>query len=54
MLILHRQFNIKEKYGSNKSIKSEYENIPIPKKSNHFLTYWNNQDEDESLIYKHF
>lgn len=40
VLILHRQFNLKEKYGSNKSIKEEYENIPIPKKSNHFLTFW--------------
>lgn len=53
MLILHRQFSLKEKYGSNKSVKEEYENIPIPKKSNHFLTFWED-DEDEAMLYKHF
>lgn len=53
VLILHRQFSPKEKYGSNKALRQEYESIPIPKKTNHFLAYWED-DEDEALLYKHF
>lgn len=53
VLILHRQFSLREKYGSNRSLKEEYESLPIPKKSNHFLTFWED-DEDEALLYRHF
>ena len=43
VLILHRQFSPKELYGSNKHVVDETAPIPIPKKTNHFLTYWNEE-----------
>jgi len=46
VFILHRQFNSKEKYGSNKVVKEEEINMPIPKKTSHFLTYWNDEQTD--------
>lgn len=53
VLILHRQFNPKERYGSNRAPRIEYDALPIPKKTNHFLTYW--QDEqDEASLYRYF
>jgi hypothetical protein len=45
VLILHRQFNPKEKYGTNKAPSIDYEPLPLPKKTNHFLTYW--QDDQD-------
>ena len=51
---MHRQFKTTEKYGSNKEVKQEYENIPIPKKTPHFLSFWNDKETDEELTYKHF
>jgi hypothetical protein len=54
VLILHRQFKSTEKYGSNKELKQEYDSIPIPKKTPHFLIFWNEADADEANLYRHF
>lgn len=54
VLILHRLFKPTQKYGVNKAIDKQYQNIPIPKKSSYFLSFWNDDESDESLLYRHF
>ena len=51
VLILHRQFNPKQAYGSNKKRNDQTQDIPIPKKTTEFKTYWDEQ-KDSSQAYK--